>query len=241
METKELFHPTNVSDDYYICCFSVLDAELFFRRGETKPKQDYSTRFDIEQIIKFTISGYEDYGEIDYLCASDMFFIYTKGVGAKPLSLLLRVVGIIQKHLLFRLFLVVSGVVTYSQSLQSSCMLSVTTSKMLVDFSTKLISVQPYILLDVQSLQHIVTQDLIDEFIQDNILFKSKTGLLFVNYFRFPSTLSQAQPIINYITQNHKNNTSKSIEQVLVFADMFNNTCSTFSLNNFIKYTTSCC
>ena len=78
METKELFHPARASDDYYICCFSVLDAELFFRSGETKPKQDDSTRFDVEQIIKFIISGYEDYGEIAYLCVSDLFFVYTK-------------------------------------------------------------------------------------------------------------------------------------------------------------------
>ena len=75
METKELFHPASASDDYYICCFSVMSAELFFRRGETKLKQDYSTVFDVEQVIKYAIDCYVDEGEVNYFCSMALLML----------------------------------------------------------------------------------------------------------------------------------------------------------------------
>ena len=230
METKELFHLVDVSDDYYICCFKLMDAEQFFRRGVLEENKNILTKLNVEKVIKFVIDHYtcENY-QLHYVNISNVYFVYVHAIDNinenELIGLLLRVMHQIQNKLLFGLQIFVCGIVTRGKKLHgNNFQISLLINKIILDIESSFCSFHPYIVFDDCSF---VTA--VDELIRDRLLYTTKQGLHIVNHFRFTNDLSIFQPLIDYITKNHTPQTA----QPFIFVEMFCNACSTFLLNNF--------
>ena len=230
METKELFHPASASDDYYICCFSVVDAELFFRRGEIRQNQNVFIKTEVEEVVCKVIQRYCDF-DLQFVCTASMYFVYIKAFDCcnvlDQVRYLLRVVYQIQKYLLFKLRLVACGIVTRGKKLQgNNFQMSLSPNRIVLDLDIASCSHQPYLVFDDLSIATAV-----DELTKDGHLYKTSHGLFLVNYFRFDDDLSMSQPLVDYITKNHKNNTIQTA-QPFIFVEMFNNACSILQVND---------
>ena len=198
-----------------------MDAEQFFRRGVLEENKNISTKLNVEKVIKFVIDHYtcENY-QLHYVNISNVYFVYVHAIDNvnenELISLLLRVMHQIQKKLLFALQIFVCGIVTRGKKLHgNNFKISLMTSKIILDIESSFCSFHPYIVFDDCSFATAV-----DELIQDRLLYKTKQGLHVVNYFRFINDLSIFQPLVDYITKNHKNNTIQAA-QPFIFVEMF--------------------
>ena len=229
METKELFHPADESDDYYICCFKLMDAEQFFRRGVLEENKNILTKLNVEKVIKFVIDHYtcENY-QLNYIHISNTYFVYVHVVDnnktSEPISLLLRVMRQIQNKLLFVLHVLACGIVTRGKKV-GNFQISLMTNKIILDIESSICSFHPYIVFDDCSFATAV-----DELIQDRLLYKTKQGLHVANYFRINNDLFIFQPLVDYITKNHKNKPAKTA-QLFIFVEMFTNACFAWETN----------
>lgn len=208
-----------------------MDAEQFFRRGVLEENKNISTKLNVEKVIKFVIDHYtcENY-QLHYVNISNVYFVYVHAVDNinenELISLLLRVMSLIQKKLLFALQIFVCGIVTRGKKV-GNFQISLMTNKIILDIESSFCSFHPYIVFDDCSLATAV-----DELIQDRLLYKTKQGLHVVNYFRFINDLSMSQPLVDYITKNHKNNTIKAA-QLFIFVEMFNDVYLFLSVDDF--------
>lgn len=233
METKELFHPARASDDYYICCFKLMDAEQFFKRGVLEENKNILTKLNVNEVIEYVIDHYtcENY-QLNYIHISNTYFVYVHAIDNvnenELISLLLRVMSLIQKKLLFALQIFVCGIVTRGKKFKdNNFQISLMTNKIILDIESSSCSFHPYLVFDDCSFATAV-----DELTQDRLLYKTRQGLHVVNYFRFINDLSIFQPLVDYITKNHKKNTPQTA-QLFIFVEMFTNVCSIFSAYNF--------
>ena len=198
-----------------------MDAEQFFRRGVLEENKNISTKLNVEKVIKFVIDHYtcENY-QLHYVNISNVYFVYVHAIDNvnenELISLLLRVMHQIQKKLLFALQIFVCGIVTRGKKFKdNNFQISLMTNKIILDIESSSCSVHPYIVFDDCSFA-----TALDELTQDRLLYKTRQGLHVVNYFRFINDLSIFQPLIDYITKNHKNNTIQAA-QPFIFVKMF--------------------
>lgn len=198
-----------------------MDAEQFFRRGVLEENKNISTKLNVEKVIKFVIDQYtcENY-QLHYVNISNVYFVYVYAVDNinenELISLLLRVMSLIQKKLLFALQILVCGIVTRGKKLHgNNFQISMMTNKIILDIESSFCSFHPYLVFDDCSFATAV-----DELIQDRLLYKTRQGLYVVNYFRFINDLSMSQTLVDYITKNHKNNTIQAA-QLFIFVEMF--------------------
>ena len=209
-----------------------MDAEQFFRRGVLEENKNISTKLNGEKVIKFVIDHYTcENCQLNYIHSSNTYFVYVHVVDnnktSEPISLLLRVMYQIQNKLLFALQILVCGIVTRGKKLKgNNFQISLMTNKIILDIESSFCSFHPYIVFDDCSLATAV-----DELTQDRLLYKTRQGLHVVNYFRFINDLSMSQPLVDYITKNHKNNTPQTA-QPFIFVEMFNNIGSILQVND---------
>ncbi len=209
-----------------VCIFRVIDAKLFFKTGNVQPVADDNTVSNVKQVIKAVVYHYDDH-PVKFVCSSGVFFVYVylnkNGNEYNVLKFLTRVAYQIQKYLLQKLCLVVSGCITKGKCLMTdNTKICLCSAKIVFDVKICSILVQPYICVDDVTFS--AEAKLL---LREKHLFKTEDDIYVINYFRFLKDVVSMQFVVDCITKVK----IKNSKQILLFKNMFDKACEKLKID----------